>query len=108
MITQKVTPKMLAEWKKIYEQYKNILVPNRKSGAELLHYLQSNYSLTEITDEKALRVISENVCMNQFYAEKLPDGQQPIPKAFYLEDIGNGHKFYTPENLLLQQNISML
>ena len=42
MITQKVTPKMLAEWKKIYEQYKNILVPNRKSGAELLHYLQSN------------------------------------------------------------------
>lgn len=98
MITQKVTPKMLAEWKKIYEQYKNILVPNRKSGAELLHYLQSNYSLTEITDEKALRVISENICMNQFYAEKLPDGQQPIPKAFYLEDIGNGHKFYTLEN----------
>ncbi len=98
MITQKVTPKMLAEWKKIYEQYKNILVPNRKSGAELLHYLQSNYSLTEITDEKVLRVISENICMNQFYAEKLPDGQQPIPKAFYLEDIGNGHKFYTPEN----------
>ena len=98
MITQGPTPGMLAEWKKISEQYKGLLRPNRKSGADLLGYLQSSYPLTEITDKGALAVISENVSQNAFWAEKLPAGQLPLPKAFYLEDIGNGHKFYLPEN----------
>lgn len=63
-----------------------------------MYYLQSNYSLTEVTDEEALAVISENVSMNRYFAEKLADGQMPLLKAFYLENIGNGHKFYLYEN----------
>lgn len=98
MITQKPTPEILTQWKNIFEQYKDLLQPNRKSGTDLLEYLQSNYSFTEITDEEVLTVISENVSRNAFYAEKLPAGQLPLPKAFYLEDIGNGHKFYLSEN----------
>lgn len=98
MITQKATPEILAEWKNIYEQYKDLLQPNRKSGTDLLNYLQSSYSLTEIRDEEVLEVISENVSRSAFLAEKLPAGQLPLPKAFYLEDIGNGHKFYLSEN----------
>ena len=98
MITQKPTPEMLAEWKNTFEQYKPLLQPNRKSGTDLLEYLQSNYSLTEITDKKVLTVISENVSQNKIYAEKLPAGQLPLPKAFYLENIGNGHKFYLSKN----------
>lgn len=98
MITQKPTPEILTEWKNIFEQYKDFLQPNRKSGTDLLEYLQSNYSLTEITDEEVLTVISENVSRSAFFAEKLPDGQLPLPKAFYLENVGNGHKFYRSEN----------
>ena len=98
MITQKPTPKILTEWKNIFEQYRDLLQPNRKSGTDLLHYLQSNYSCTEITDKELLSVISENVSRNAFWAEKLPAGQLPLPKAFYLENIGNGHKFYLSEN----------
>lgn len=98
MITQEVTPQMLAEWKNTFEKYKDLLRPNRKSGAEILEYLQSNYALTEITDPQVLTVISDNVSMNPFDAEKLPDGQHPLPKAFYLENIGNGHQFYLSEN----------
>lgn len=98
MVTQKPTPEILAEWKSIFEQYKNLLQPNRKSGADLLSYLQSSYSLTEITEQEALTAISENVSQNEFLAGKLPVGRSPLPKAFYLEDIGNGHKFYLSEN----------
>ena len=36
--------------------------------------------------------------LNEYWAEKLPAGQQPIPKTFCLEDVGNGHKFYLSEN----------
>lgn len=98
MITQKPTPEMLAEWKSIFDQYKDLLQPNRKSGIDLLGYLQSNYSLTEITDKEVLTAISENVSLNEFFAEKLPAGQLPLPKAFYLEDRGNGRKFYLSPN----------
>lgn len=98
MITQKPTPEILTEWKKAFEQYKDFLQPNRKSGTDLLDYLQSKYSLTEIMDEAVLTVISENVSRSALFAEKLPAGQRPLPKAFYLENIGNGHKFYRSEN----------
>lgn len=98
MITQKPTPATLAEWKMIFNQYKSLLRPNRRSGAELLHYLKSSYMLTEITDGEVLAVISENVSRNAFWAERLPAGQRPIPKAFFLENTGNGQKFYLSEN----------
>ena len=75
MITQKPTPEMLTKWKNIFEQYKDLLQPNRKSGADILDYLQRNYPLTEITDKEVLSVISENVSQNKSYAEKLPAGQ---------------------------------
>ncbi len=52
---------MLTEWRSLFEQYKDLLQPNRKSGADLLEYLQSNYSLTEIADKEVLADISENV-----------------------------------------------
>lgn len=98
MVTRKPTLEMLTQWKNTFEQDKELLQPNRKSGTNLLEYLQGNYILTEITDQKALTVISENVSRNKIYAEKLPAGQSPLPKAFYLENSGNGHKFYLPEN----------
>lgn len=97
MITRKPTKEMLNEWKATWEQYKDRLRPNRKSGAELLAYLQSHYTLTEISDKKALDVISANVTGNEYWAEKLPDGQSPDPRAFYLENTGNGQKFYLAE-----------
>lgn len=98
MITTEPTREMFEEWKAVWKQYKDLLRPNRKSGAELLTYLQSNYPLTEIFDKKALDVISENVALNDHLAEKLPVGQSPVPRAFFLENTGNGRRFYLAEN----------
>lgn len=98
MITRKPTKKVLEEWNLIWKRYKDVLKPNRKSGAEVLSYLQSHYILTEIDDENALSCISESVKENEYLAEKLPEGASTIPRAFYLENAGNGRKFYLPEN----------
>lgn len=98
MITQEVSRETLSEWKALWERYRGSLNPNRKSGPELLTYLESRYPLTEIFDENALEAISENVTMNSRLAEKLPEGGCPQPKAFYLENSGSGARFYLPEN----------
>lgn len=97
LITQAPDRKTLEKWKALWEKQKDVLKPNRKSGKEILSYLESNYPLTEIFDDDALDVVSENVLMNEFSAEKLC-GKQPVPKAFYLENSGKGKKFYLPEN----------
>lgn len=98
MITTEPTWELLDEWKAVWEQYKDSLRPNRKTGAELLTYLQSKYPLTEIFDKKALDVVSETVTLNEHLTEKLPVGQSPVPRAFFLENTGNGRRFYLAEN----------
>lgn len=98
MITQEPTKEMIEEWKSTWEQYKEKLEPNRKSGTELLNYLQGKYVLTEIYDKDAIDAIIGNVTMNVCHSEKLPDGVAPVPRAFFLENTGNGKVFYQDEN----------
>jgi len=98
MITYEPTQEMLEEWKAIWVQYKSQLRPNRKSGVLLLQYLKDKYVLTEIQDKKASDAVSGNVIMNKPYSEKLPAGEMPVPRTFFLENAGNGEQFYRPEN----------
>ena len=98
MIVQPPSPQTLLEWQGIWNHYRNTLRPNRKSGKELLDYLQSNYPLTEIRDPKALSVIEENVMNTEYLYKKLPSGKKPLPRCFYLENIDSGQKFYRAEN----------
>lgn len=98
MIVKATTQEQLEQWKAVWEEYKDRLKPNRKTGGEVLAYLRSRYSLTEVGDQAALQAISENVTENQYLREKLPKGRQPDPRAFYLENCGEGEKFYSPEN----------
>ncbi len=98
MITQEPTKEMLAEWKALWLQYKDKLQPNRKTGTELLTYLQQKYVLTEIFDQKAAEAVVHNVTMNAFSAEKLPAGVAPMPRTFFLENQGNGEIFYRDEH----------
>lgn len=98
MMTQEPTPAMLAEWRKIHAQYHNCLRPNRKSGQELLEYLSEKYILTEIHDPEYLDVITYNVTMNAHFAEKLPDGKAPLPKAFFIKNEGAGTSLYLEQD----------
>lgn len=97
-MTDEPTGKILEECKSIWMQYKDQLRPNRKSGEELLRYLLQKYVLTEIQNVNALDTVIYNVKMNAPYAEKLTPGAAPIPRAFFLENAGNGVVFYKREN----------
>ncbi len=98
MLTTEPTPEMYEEWKRIWNQYKNRLKPNRKSGLELLDYLSRKYVLTEIWEDEAADAVRLSVTMNRPFAEKLPHGTEPLPRTFYLENKGNGEIFYKSEN----------
>ncbi|MDH6363781.1 hypothetical protein M2139_000618 [Enterococcus sp. PF1-24] len=98
MITQEVTAAQLTQWQATWLKYKDELTPNRKTGEELLIYLQNKYVLTEIFDENMLEAITKNVTLNIPYSEKLPKESLPKPRAFSLENSGNGEIFYFPEN----------
>lgn len=88
MLTSPATPEMVEDWKRVHELYKNKLRPNRKTGREVVEYLQSKYTLTPRTDKRALDVVRLSVLENPHLKEKLRGGQQPEPVAFLLKDNG--------------------
>lgn len=94
MLMQEPTPEMYKEWKIVWNQYKDRLKPNRKSGQEMIEYLSEKYVLTEIYDKKAADVVIFNVTMNKASAEKLTPGSVPTPKTYYIENLGNGSNLY--------------
>jgi hypothetical protein len=98
MITSMPGEKDFEKWKALWEQYREKLVPNRKSGEEILEYLEKNYVLTEIDGKEAFDTVYLSVKENNFLSERLPAGKEPVPKTFYLENSGAGAKFYLPEN----------
>ena len=94
MILAPVSQEKLNEWREIHKRFKDKLTENRKSGSDVLEYLKSKYLLEELTDQKSLSVVSENVLNNAFYKQKLPENSQPEPKTFVLKNEANGKTVY--------------
>ena len=98
MLICEPTEELVLQWKKIWNTYKDQLKPNRKSGQEMLAYLTEHYELSESFEKEELEAIQYSVTMNRPMAEKLPDGKEPEPRAFFLKNKGNGAFFYQKEN----------
>lgn len=94
MLTVEATPEMLSEWRAVWRKYHDRLTPNRKSGAELVRYLSERYTLNETRDASALDAIRQNVLLNMPFAEKLPQGAEPSPVAYFVENKGAGAALY--------------
>jgi len=94
MITSQVTPAMLEQWKALWLEHKDFLRPCRKTGEQLIAYLQALYSLEETFDPELLAIVSDSVKENAVAAAKLPEGIEPAPKVFHIPDEGNGHLLY--------------
>jgi hypothetical protein len=94
MLMQEATPEMLEAWKATWNEYKDILLPNRKEGAEIVAYLSDNYLVTEIYDDEALKMVTENILNNKPLADKVPAGKTPSPVAFFVKDSGKGKTLY--------------
>lgn len=61
MITSKVSKKQLQNWKKLFQEKKTMLKPNRISGIELDLYFQKKYEPQVLNDIAFKEVVSLNV-----------------------------------------------
>lgn len=94
MLTRKVTPEMIREWKETFQQYRPRLRPNARNGHEILAYLTGHYPVREIPAESISEIISDNVLLNDGNARKLPPGTTPEAAGFFIENSGAGKTLY--------------
>ena len=86
MLTKMPTQEMIDEWKKIFEENRASLMPNRKTGIEIDNYLKTHYYVMPINTDKANKVVVENIMNNEPLKEKLPQGVFPCPVTYYVGD----------------------
>lgn len=97
MLMQKPTKEMINEWKEIYNQYKDKIQPNKKDGIDIIKYLENNYSVTELQNDKLKKVVADNIKYNEFHSNKL-NGESPIIRVFEVNKIGNGKYLYDKQD----------
>jgi len=93
MITSQPDHAHLEHWKKLWEENKDSIIPNRRNGHQLVEYLSALYSPEESIDNELLNIVRLNVTENDFYARKL-NGQIPLPAVFFVKNEGNGAFLY--------------
>ena len=98
MLMQEPTAEMVKRWKSTWYEYKDILLPNRKSGSEVVECLVAKYPLTELTDDRAAQVVIDNVLFNEHSSEKLPEGMRPSAVTFLVENRDEGSKLYQEQD----------
>lgn len=101
---QQATPEMVEAWKAVFDHYRPRLSPNKKTGPELLAYIQQKYSITELTDDTIKQVVADNVTWNKHFANKLPIGRKPVAKGFFIEDTGAGNQLYENQDHIFKGN----
>ena len=84
MITQKATRRDVERWRRIYEQNRDRLAPNRISGPELERYFVEEYAPQPYADADFIAVVEGNLLENDVHREKLPAGAQPNVAAYRL------------------------
>lgn len=45
------THEMITEWERMYNQYKDKLTPNKKTGKEIIQYFKDNYPVTPLNNK---------------------------------------------------------
>lgn len=94
MQMQKPTAQMIAEWKETWNQYRNKISPNKKSGKEIVNYLSDRYPLKTINDENTAQIVTRNILENEVLASKIPEGKKPLPITFLVEKEDSGVYLY--------------
>ncbi|WP_245920450.1 hypothetical protein ACKUB1_14310 [Methanospirillum stamsii] len=91
---QEPTPEMVRAWKETFETYRPVLKPNNKPIQDVISYLKQKYPVTERTEQTLLRVVIENVTLNEYNAQKIPAGKTPLALVFQVEDAVSGKNLY--------------
>ncbi len=99
--------KEMIESKEIYNKYKDKIKPNKKSGIDIIRYLENNYPVVELKNNDLEQDITFNIKSNKFYSNKL-SGEKPIIKVFKVNNIGNGKKLYSKQEKVVDEKTIMV
>jgi hypothetical protein len=102
MLTRKVTPEMIREWKETAETFRPRLRPNRKTGREILAYLTGKYPVRDLTTDTLRDVVEDNILSNECHARKMPAGKSPEVAGFLIENTGTGNYLYENQDELFR------
>ena len=86
MLTVKPTEEMVQEWRRIHGEYRDRLVPNRKTGAQVNEYFINRYLPEQYDSDEFASVTEYNIIMNEHECEKLPQGVQPQIVTYKISD----------------------
>lgn len=100
MQTTKPTSESIKKWKSLYSLYKDRLVPNKKTIVEIIGYLKSKYSVTELEDPRLKSVVTDNVMQNTVFAAELSKGVRPQALVYKIENLGNGKTLYDGQDAI--------
>ncbi len=87
MLTTKPTTEMLQEWKRLHEEYRPKLSPNRKSGEQVDAYFREKYPHTLIDSADLREMIAAEILENPHHAEKLPPDAKPCVRCYLSGDV---------------------
>jgi hypothetical protein len=90
----KIDENVVNEWMATHKKYGPILMPNRKSVAEVIQYIKINYPVEEDKSEKSKSVVVYNITMNEFLAKRIPDGINLNPIVFLVKNEGPAKDLY--------------
>ena len=85
MLTTEPTIEMIQEWKCIYNENRDKLKPNRKSGAEINDFC-NKYRFEKLDSLSFHDVVEFNIMKNESNREKLPQGAVPQIVAYKAKD----------------------
>ena len=86
MLTTEPTIEMIQEWKCIYNENRDKLKLNRKSGAEINDYFCNKYRFEKLDSLSFHDVVEFNIMKNESNREKLPQGAVPQIVAYKAKD----------------------
>lgn len=106
MLTTKPTPKMIAEWKQLFETHHAGMHPNRKTGTEVDAYFRGKYPYQIFCNSTFRKVVEANITENEHSRNKLPCGIAPVIKCYSIDDVTIGIDLSSGEFHIESEDIS--
>ncbi|MCA1915145.1 hypothetical protein [Methanospirillum hungatei] len=85
---------MVRNWRETYDTYRPKLKPNNKPIQDVIVYLKENYPVIERTEQNLLRIVYDNVTLNEYYAHKIPSDKIPLLQVFQIKNTGTEKRLY--------------
>ena len=87
MLITEPTPEMIAQWKRIFELYRSVLTPDRKSGDEVDQYFREKYPHQLFDNAEFRQIASANITENDHFRNKLPKDTLPKIQSYRTGDV---------------------